>query len=131
MPPFFALSGHLDGQTKHMLELNWAPLVGAAVVRKKSWENVPADAREEMLKIAVDIGKQVKADGRAESESSVVAMAQRGLIVQTVTPEVEAEWRAVVEKVHNEIRGKIVPADMFDEAQKLLKEYRARGGGKP
>ncbi|MBI3848765.1 MAG: TRAP transporter substrate-binding protein DctP [Verrucomicrobia bacterium] len=131
MPPFFALSGHLDGQTRHMLELNWAPLVGALVVRKKSWDQVPADAREAMLKIALDIGKQVKADGRAESESSVAAMAKRGLIVQTVTPEVEEEWRTVVEKVQNEIRGKIVPADMFDEAQRLLKEYRAAGGGKP
>ena len=86
MPPFFALAGHLDGQTKYMLELNWAPLVGAAVVRQKSWERVPADAREAMLKIAAETGKQVKADGRAESESSVTAMAKRGLKVQTVTP---------------------------------------------
>ena len=58
-------------------------------------------------------------------------MVKRGLVVQKVTPEVEAEWRAVVEKVQDQIRGKIVPADMFDEAQRLLKEYRATVGGKP
>jgi len=45
MPPFFALAGQLDGTLKYMLELNWAPLVGAAVVRTKSWERVPASAR--------------------------------------------------------------------------------------
>src|SRR5437867_4536089 len=30
VPPFFALAGQLDHQAKYMLELNWAPLVGAA-----------------------------------------------------------------------------------------------------
>jgi len=52
----------LDAQAKYMLEVNWAPLVGAAVVRKQSWDRIPASAREGMLKIAADIGKKVKAD---------------------------------------------------------------------
>ena len=82
MPPFFALAGQLDRQAKYMLELNWAPLVGAAVVRSKSWDRVPADAREEMLKAAAETGNKIKADGRAENESSVAAMVKRGLMVQ-------------------------------------------------
>jgi TRAP-type C4-dicarboxylate transport system substrate-binding protein len=128
MPPFFALAGQLDGQVKHMLELNWGPLVGAAVVRKKSWDRVPPDAREAMLKIAAEIGREVKAAGRAESESSVAAMVKRGLIVQKVSPEVEAEWRSTVEPLNDRIRGKVVPAEMYDEAQRLLREFRAVQG---
>jgi len=132
MPPFFALAGQLHTQVKYMLELNWAPLVGAAVVRSKSWDRVPAQAREGMLHAAAEIGKQVKAAGRAESDTSVSAMvSKRGLKVQKVSPEVDAEWRAVVEKVQDKIRGKIVPADVFDEAQRLLKEFREGAGGKP
>lgn len=127
VPPFFALAGQLDTQAKHMLELNWAPLVGAAVVRKKSWERVPGSAREQMLKVSAEIGKKVKADGRAESDAAVAAMTKRGLKVQKITPEVEAEWRTLLARLDPEIRGKIVPADMFDEAQRLLKEYRAGG----
>ncbi len=126
--PIFALAAQLDTEAKYMLEINWGPLVGAAVVRKKSWDRVPAAAREEMLKIADETGRQVKAAGRAESDAAVAAMVKRGLVVQKVTPEVEAEWVAVVDKVKDQIRGKIVPADMFDEAQRLLKEYRAAGG---
>jgi TRAP-type C4-dicarboxylate transport system substrate-binding protein len=128
MPPFFALAGQLNNQTKYMLELNWGPLVGAAVVRKKSWERIPEATREALLKIAAEAGKEIKAAGRAESESAVAAMVKRGLTVTKVPPGVESEWRAVVEKVSDEIRGKIVPADMFDEAQRLLKEYRSKGG---
>jgi TRAP-type C4-dicarboxylate transport system substrate-binding protein len=130
VPPFFALAGQLDLQAKYMLELNWAPLIGAAVVRKKSWEKVLAETRPAMLKAAAEIGRQVKAAGRAESDSSVTAMGKRGLKVQKVTPQIEAQWRAIVEKVQNQIRGKIVPAETFDEAQRHLKEYRAAHGGK-
>jgi len=129
--PIFALAMQLDSQAKQMLEVNWAPLVGAAVVRKKAWDRVPAAAREAMLKIAAEIGEQVKKAGRAESDAAVAAMVKNGLVVQKVNPEVEAEWRAVIDKVQNQIRGKVVPADVFDEAQRLVKDYRAAGGAKP
>lgn len=128
MPPFFALAGQMQDQTKHMLELNWAPLVGAAVVRKKSWDRLTPETREALLKIAAETGKQIKTDGRAENEKAVTAMATRGLVVQKVSPEVEAEWRATVEIVKDQIRGKMVPAEMFDETQRLLQEYRASKG---
>ena len=123
--PIFALAAQLDSQARHMLEINWGPLVGAAVVHKRSWERVPAAAREAMLKIADETGRSVKTAGRAENDAAVAAMIKRGLAVHKVTPEVEAEWLAVIDNLKDEIRGKIVPADMFDEAQRLLKEYRA------
>ena len=129
--PIFALAAQLDSQAKYMLEIDWGPLVGAAVVRKKTWDRVPAAAQEAMLKIAAETGRQVKAAGRAESDAAVAAMVKRGLVVQKVSPEVEAEWCAVIDKVQDQIRGRIVPADMFDEAQRLLKEYRAARGAKP
>jgi TRAP-type transport system periplasmic protein len=129
--PIFALAAQLDSQAKYMLELKWAPLVGAAVVHKKAWDKVPPAAREAMLKIAVETGQQVKTAGRAESDAAVAAMVKRGLIVQKLTPEVDAEWFAVIEKLRDRIRGKVVPADMFDEAQRALKEFRSAGDGKP
>jgi TRAP-type C4-dicarboxylate transport system substrate-binding protein len=124
--PIHALATQLDTQAKHMLEINWGPLVGAAVVHKKSWDRVPAQFRDDMLKVAAETGKQVTAAGRAESDQAVAAMVRRGLQVHKVTPEIEAEWRAVIEKIQDKIRGHVVPADAFDEAQRLLKEYRAR-----
>ena len=129
--PIAALASQLDSQAKYMLEINWGPLVGAAVVHKKTWDRIPAQLRDEMLKVAAETGKQVTAAGRSESDQAVAAMVKRGLIVHKVTPEIEAEWRAVLEKVQDKIRGHVVPADAFDEAQRLMKEYRAqRAAGK-
>jgi TRAP-type transport system periplasmic protein len=129
--PIFALAAQLDSQAKYMLKINWGPLVGAAVVRKKAWDRVPASAREAMIKIAEETGRQVKAAGRAESDAAVAALVKRGLQVQQVSPEVEEEWRTVIDKVQDQIRGKVMPAELFDEAQKFVKEYRAGGGAKP
>ena len=92
---------------------------------------MPAGVREELLKIAAETGQQVKAAGRAESDAAVAALVKRGLVVQKVSPEVEAEWRAVIEKVKDQIRGKVVPAELFDEAQRFVKEYRAADRAKP
>jgi TRAP-type transport system periplasmic protein len=124
--PIHALASQLDSQAKHMLEINWGPLVGAAIVHKKSWDRIAPQFREEMLKIAAETGKQVTAAGRAESDQAVAAMVKRGLQVHQLTPEIEAEWRAVIDKIQDRIRGHVVPADAFDEAQRLIKEYRAQ-----
>ncbi len=124
--PIHALASQLDTQAKHMLEINWGPLVGAAIVHKKSWDRIPPEFRDEMLKVATETGKQVTAAGRAESDQAVAAMVKRGLIVHKVTPEIDAEWRAVIEGIQDRIRGHVVPADAFDDAQRLLKEYRAQ-----
>ena len=55
-------------------------------------------------------------------------MRQRGLKVQAVTPELQAEWRRVALATYPLIRGKMVPAESFDEVQRLLREYRAERG---
>ena len=115
----------MDSRAPHMLELNWAPLVGAAVVTKKAWDNIPEGARATLLKSSAEAGKEIKARARAESDESVAAMQKRGLTVHKVAPTVELTWRQAAEDLYPKIRGRIVPADIFDEVQRLLKEFRA------
>ena len=39
-----------------------------------------------------------------------------------------AEWRKATEAAYPTMRGKLVPADLFDEVRRLRDEYRAKGG---
>src|ERR1041385_942119 len=80
-PPVFALAAQIDTSAPHMLGLRWAPLVGACVVKKDSWDKIPAEAREPMLKAAGDAGREIRANSRKESDESVAAMKKRGLTV--------------------------------------------------
>jgi len=129
LPPSIALAGQVDGAAPHMLDLPWAPLVGATVVTKKIWDGIPPDGREALRRAAAETGKLMKADARRESVESVEAMRKRGLKVHPVTPEGEAEWRREAEAAYPRIRGVIVPADIFDAVVGELKAYRAARDG--
>ncbi|MBI4473377.1 MAG: TRAP transporter substrate-binding protein DctP [Acidobacteria bacterium] len=126
--PIAALAGQFYGPCPHMLELNWAPLIGGTVIKAQVWDSLPADIRTEMLKAAEEAGEQVTARSRKESDEAVEAMKKRGLIVHAVSAELDAEWRNFAEGLYPKIRGGMVPADMFDEVQRLLKERRAASG---
>jgi TRAP-type C4-dicarboxylate transport system substrate-binding protein len=130
VPPIFALAGQLDLRAPNMLNLNWAPLVGACIVKKDVWEKIPAPTRDALLAAAERAGKEIRQNSRKESADAVAAMKKRGLVVHEVTPEVEQQWRVVAEKAYPEIRGKVIPADIFDEVQRLIQEYRSGGGKK-
>ena len=126
MPPFFALATQIDLRARFMLELNWAPLVGACVIRREAWERLSPEHRKALLAAALIAGEETKASGRRESAEAVAAMQKRGLIVTPVTPEIEGEWRKTAESVYPRIRGALVPADVFDRALELLAEVRAK-----
>jgi TRAP-type C4-dicarboxylate transport system substrate-binding protein len=125
LPPVFALIGQIDTKAPYMLELNWAPLVGACVIRKETWDAIAPTTRVALLTAAKAAGKAIKENGRKESAECVEAMQERGLKVTKVTPEIEAEWRKAAEAEYPEIRGRIVPDDVFDAVLGYIKEYRA------
>lgn len=128
MPPIVALAAQVYDRAPHMLELNWAPLTGGVVVRKQIWDKVPAEAKAALQKAADEAGQLNKTQGRAESDKAVAAMKAKGLTVHPVSPELDAEWRKTAETFYPKIRGGLVPADIFDEVVRLLKEHRASGG---
>ena len=128
MPPFAALALQLHDRAPHMLEINWAPLVGALVVRKSAWDKIPAETRVELLKVARETGVENKAQSRAESNRAVEAMKSKGLTTHPVSAELEVRWRRAAEPFYPKLKGKLIPTDIWDEVDRALKEYRA---GKP
>lgn len=131
LTPFFALGIQCDKVAPHMLQLNWAPIVGATIIKKDVWEKFPPESLGATRKAAAEAGEKIRTRSRQETEESVTAMQKRGLTVHPVTPQIEEEWRQTAEGVYPKIRGRMVPADMFDEVQRLLKERRAAGKGTP
>jgi TRAP-type C4-dicarboxylate transport system substrate-binding protein len=130
LPPIYALATQIDANAPHMLNLNWAPLVGACVVKKSTWEKIPAATRDALLAAAKKAGNDIQTNSRKESDQAVAAMKKRGLIVHEVSPELEAQWRAAIEPLYPKIRGPLIPPEIFDEVEKLVKEYRAANANK-
>jgi len=123
--PIYALTSQLYTHAPHMLELNWAPLLGGAVVTRKAWDGIPAAARRALLAAAREAGHQIRQRSRKEGDEAVAAMEKRGLTAHPVTPELEAEWRAAAEAAYPKIRGSVVEAALFDRVRQLLREARS------
>jgi len=99
-------------------KLDWAS-VGAQIVIESTGRFT--DAKE--------AGKQIKTDGRRESEESISTMENRGLKINHLSDSALKEWESSVQTVYPKIRGTIVPADVFDEVMSQLKAYRAAHEG--
>ena len=123
--PYFALASQVYATAPHMLDINWAPIVGALVVTKKAWDEMSPAARDALQAAGAQAGLHMRTKARQEVDEAVEAMKKRGLQVHKPTPEQLAEWNALAEKLYPRIRGKMVPADTFDEVMALLKAYRA------
>lgn len=129
VPPFLANALQYNRYVGHMIELNWVPIVGAAVVRRDTWERIPAALRAELLQSAVATGERLRNRNREEDDAAVAAMRKRGLTVHSVSPEVRAEWETFVEQARPDLRGPMVPAELFDRVQAKIAEFRAKPGG--
>lgn len=123
--PYFALASQIYNTAPNMLDINWAPIVGALVVTRKAWDDMPPAARDALRKASEKAGLQMRTQARQEVDDAVEAMKKRGLVVNRPNAEQMREWNALAEALYPRIRGAMVPADTFDEVLGLLKAYRA------
>jgi TRAP-type C4-dicarboxylate transport system substrate-binding protein len=123
--PYFALASQVYTTAPHMLEINWAPIVGAMVLTTKAWEAMAPEAQQALRAAGDKAGAQMRAQARREVDEAVEAMKKRGLIVHKPGAAEMQEWTALAEELYPRIRGSMVPADTFDEVSKHVKAYRA------
>jgi TRAP-type C4-dicarboxylate transport system substrate-binding protein len=123
--PLYFLTARLFERASHMIDVPWGYLVGATLVKKETWNRIPADVRPKLLAIAHEIGARVDADVKKLNDDAIVAMKRQGLDVVQVDPR---PWLAAAEKAWPVVRGKVVPAAFFDEVVRDRDAYRASHG---
>jgi TRAP-type C4-dicarboxylate transport system substrate-binding protein len=126
--PLAALAFQWFALAPNMADLNWSFLSGATVIDKRAWMKIPEGLRQKILKVSRDASKRLRREIRTLNENAVKAMVENGLKVHHISPSVEAEWRKLVEDIYPQIRGKIVPADVFDEVRMYRDEFRSSPG---
>lgn len=126
-PPFLANATQLATEAPYMLDMKWAPVVGAMVVTKRAWDRLPESTQTFLKETSRERGKMIRQSSRKEDVDSVQAMVEKQrLIVNSLTQEHYSGWQAVVDENQPKIRGNIVPADVYDLVMYNLKEYRSR-----
>jgi TRAP-type C4-dicarboxylate transport system substrate-binding protein len=123
--PYFALATQVYNSAPHMLEINWAPIVGALVVTRKAWDGMSPEVQKVVRAASDKAGAEIRTKARQEVEEAVDAMKKRGLTVNTPNAAQMKEWNDLAEKLYPRIRGTMVPAETFDEVMGHLKTFRA------
>jgi TRAP-type C4-dicarboxylate transport system substrate-binding protein len=126
--PYFALAGQIYNTAPNMLEINWAPIVGALVITRKAWDDMSPEVQAAMRAASDKAGVNLRAQARLEVDEAVAAMKKRGLVVNKPNAEQMREWNDLADKLYPRIRGSMVPADTFDEVMRHLKAYRTQAG---
>jgi TRAP-type C4-dicarboxylate transport system substrate-binding protein len=129
VPPQVAVITQYYTHAKYMTDLKWLLLLGATVIDRATWEKVPADVRPALLEAAREAGRRLRADVRQNGDTAVEAMKKRGLVVLPVDARAMDLWRKAVESAYPRVRGSVVPAAAFDEAQRWRDEFRKRAAG--
>ncbi len=123
--PYFALATQVFGTAKNMLDINWAPIVGALVVTQKAWDGMSPAAQDALRKAGEKAGIAMRNQARKEVDEAVAAMQKRGLTVNRPNETQMREWNTLAEQLYPRIRGAMVPAETFDEVFVHLRAYRA------
>lgn len=125
-PPLFVFVTRMFEKAHYMLDLRWGAIAGAVLVRKETWDKIPADIQPKLLAIADETAKGLSSEVKHLDDDAIEQMTKQGLIVNQ--PSDLAAWQAAGEKSWSAVRGKVVPVELFDEVKKLVTEYRAQHG---
>lgn len=128
-PPQVALITRYYEQAKFMTDMRWQILMGATVIRKDTWERIPADLRPKLLEAARAAGNKLQQSIAQSQGRDVDAMKRAGLTVVPVDARTRDLWRRQAESAYPIIRSGVVPADAFDDALRFRDEYRRQKGG--
>ena len=126
--PLYVLTARLFERASNMTDVAWGYLYGATLVKKDTWEKIPADLRPKLIEIARELGKKGDAEVKRSNDEAIAAMRKQGLNVVAVN---QAEFRAAAEKAWPVVRGRVVSNEFFDEVVRARDEARKGGAAAP
>jgi TRAP-type transport system periplasmic protein len=127
-PPTVANAFQWFRQTKYMLDLGIAPVIGAVVMTKKTWQAIPEADRGRLLEAAKTMESRLEVEIPGQDHASVEEMKKRGLVVIAAD---DPEWRTIGQTFATSMRGVMVPADIYDQAVRERDAYRRTTQTKP
>jgi TRAP-type transport system periplasmic protein len=128
VPPLFALLDRSYAQARYMLDLPIAPVIGGTLIERATWEQIPADLRPRLIEASMKAGDRLRVEVRRLEKEAIAEMRQRGLEVVELDAAGRQLWIREAENAYPRLRGTYAPAELFDEAKRLVEEFRRQAG---
>ncbi|KGE73591.1 TRAP transporter substrate-binding protein DctP [Spirochaeta lutea] len=108
----------------YMLELDFAPFLGAIIIDSRTWNRIPNQFRDEMRAVAARIGEEIGSQIRGLENTAIQTMERFGLKRTTISEAQRELWYDVFTQGLELSLGTIFDADLYREIEGIVEEMR-------
>jgi TRAP-type C4-dicarboxylate transport system substrate-binding protein len=112
----------------YMCSPKWAPLTGALLIKKETWDSFDAGLQAKLRAAARDAGKKLRDNAMPAEKTSIKEMAARGLNVIEVDKAGVKVWKDRLQQAYGKMRDTYAPGALIDKAFAARAEFRKLGG---
>jgi TRAP-type C4-dicarboxylate transport system substrate-binding protein len=116
------------GSARYMCALRWAPLIGAVVVARETWQQISPSLRPRLLQTAAEVEELLQTRTIRLEEKALQIMLDNGLVIRPVPAAARSEWEALARSGTEQLVGSHLPAELYAEVLQLLEAIRAEAG---
>jgi TRAP-type transport system periplasmic protein len=109
----------------HMLELPIAPIMGAIVMNRVTWNKLSPESQQEIVRATSRVAQEFDASVVKTEANAIAAMGKDGLSVNKLTPAQQTLWSNEVKNNLNSIVGPIFDRDLYNQINAMLEKARS------
>ncbi len=128
--PIMAAANQWFGVAKNMTAFRWAPIYGAFVISKKTWNRIPKQFHEGMLEAAQRCSAGMDVETLKANNEAVEVMKKYGLTINDAPQDAIDEWKGIIKKGLDLFIDGVFDKKYFYQAEKYVNEYKKLHGRK-
>jgi TRAP-type C4-dicarboxylate transport system substrate-binding protein len=114
----------LHRNLSNMLELPIAPIMGAIVMNRITWNKLSVAHQQEILRVSQRIAEEFDASTPRAEANAITAMNRDGLTLGKPSQAQENMWRAELENALPSLIGTVIDRDMYQRINLILERSR-------
>jgi TRAP-type C4-dicarboxylate transport system substrate-binding protein len=129
--PYAAIAMQWNTRVKYMMSIPLADACGAVVIAKRTFDNLPADLQEILLRNGKKYMGELTKKSRQENSDAIPTMKKNGMqVIEVNSPQILKEYQAAGKRARQALAGKVYDRGFLDRVENSLDEFRKTRGGK-
>ncbi|MCL1959900.1 MAG: TRAP transporter substrate-binding protein DctP [Spirochaetes bacterium] len=116
----------LHRSLSNMLDMPIAPVMGAIVMNRVTWNKLGADKQREIIKVTKRLVAEFETSMSKTSANAVTAMSRDGLKLNKPNSAQQDLWRTEVEKAMPMLIGNVIDRNLYAQINQVLERSRNR-----
>jgi TRAP-type C4-dicarboxylate transport system substrate-binding protein len=121
--PVMAYASQWFAFTPYMIDMPWAPMLGAIIVSKRAWQKVPEPLRPQLKSIAEQKSLRLDIEMQRLETQAISEMQKRGLTLIKPDAQQFIQWQSLTKTAFPEFKSKNnIPDEWFETALTMTKK---------